>query len=136
MDTDTDTDSAARIVSDLVAALEQAWNEADGTRFAAGFSDDADFIDIRGSHHRGREPIGHGHQELFGSIYSGSTVRYSVLSADAINTDCVLGIVRGTLDAPDGPLRGVHESTMSVLAVNENGAWKIRAFHNTLVAEA
>ena len=133
MNTETDTTVTTTIVSDLVTALERAWNGADGDRFGAAFTDDADFVDIRGSHHQGSAAIGHGHQAIFDTVYAGSTVRYSVLTASAVTADCVLGIVRGTLDAPAGPLRGVHESTASVLALNDAGVWKIRSFHNTLV---
>ncbi len=67
-----------RIVSDLVAELEEAWNAADGARFARPFADDADFVNIRGEHLRTREVIAKGHQAIFDTIYAGSVVRYQV----------------------------------------------------------
>jgi uncharacterized protein (TIGR02246 family) len=51
-----------RIVSEIVADLERAWNTADGAAFARSFAEDADFVNIRGDHLRGRDVIGKGHQ--------------------------------------------------------------------------
>ena len=122
------------VVHDLVGELERAWNSADGGAFAAVFTDDADFIDIRGSHHHGRNEIGHGHQAIFDTIYKGSNVRYSVVSATPVGDHAVLGIIAATLDAPGGPLQGVHESRISVVVVNDAATgWRVRSFHNTLV---
>ena len=67
-----------RIVSDLVAELEKAWNAADGARFGRPFAEDADFVNIRGEHLRTREVIAKGHQAIFDTIYAGSVVRYQV----------------------------------------------------------
>ena len=122
------------VVQDVVEALERAWNDADGGAFAAAFTDDADFIDIRGSHHRGRQEIGDGHQAIFDSIYKESNVRYSVVSATPVGDRAVLGIVAATLNAPGGPLQGVHDSRISVVVVDDAATgWKVRSFHNTLV---
>ena len=54
-----------RIVSDLVAELEKAWNAADGARFGRPFAEDADFVNIRGEHLRTREVIAKGRQAIF-----------------------------------------------------------------------
>jgi uncharacterized protein (TIGR02246 family) len=119
-------------VSELFAELEAAWNVADGARFGRAFSDDADFVNVRGELHRGIAAISAGHQGIFDSIYKGSTVRYEVLSGEEIADGCVLGLASGTLDVPAGPLQGIQHSTISVLLVRGDG-WKIRAFQNTLV---
>jgi uncharacterized protein (TIGR02246 family) len=130
-----DTTDATATATALVQALESAWNAADGAAFGAVFTTDADFIDIRGSHHRGRDAIGHGHQAIFDSIYKGSTATYSVVSADTIGADTVFAVVAGALDAPTGPLQGVHHSRMSIVAVRDDSerGWSVRSFHNTLV---
>ena len=124
------------VVHDLVGELERAWNSADGGAFAAVFTDDADFIDIRGSHHHGRTEIGHGHQAIFDTIYKGSNVRYSVVSATPVADNAVLGIIEATLDTPGGPLQGVHDSRISVVVVNDaTTGWRVRSFHNTIVVD-
>jgi uncharacterized protein (TIGR02246 family) len=130
-DTDTRTIAAA-----LVGELERAWNRGDGRSFGAAFTDDADFVDIRGSHHHGRDAIAHGHQAIFDSIYRGSSVLYEITTSDAIADGAILAVVAATLDAPGGPLQGVHHSTVSVVVVRDpaGDGWKIRSFHNTLIA--
>jgi uncharacterized protein (TIGR02246 family) len=122
-----------RIVSDLVSELEEAWNAADGARFARHFSEDADFVNIRGEHLRTREVIAKGHQAIFDTIYAGSVVRYNVAGVRAIAPAVLLAHVRATLNAPTGPLAGEHRSLFTLVLVQDQNAWNIAAFHNTLV---
>jgi uncharacterized protein (TIGR02246 family) len=122
-----------RIVSDLVSELEDAWNAADGARFARPFAEDADFVNIRGEHLRTREVIAKGHQAIFNTIYKGSVVRYQVAGVRAIAPAVLLAHVKSTLKAPTGPLAGEHGSMFSIVLVQDQGNWRISAFHNTLV---
>jgi uncharacterized protein (TIGR02246 family) len=71
-------DPADQIVANVVNELEKAWNAADGVAFARPFGEDADFVNIRGEHHRTREAIAKGHQAIFNSVYKGSVVRMQV----------------------------------------------------------
>ena len=61
-----------------VHSLEAAWNAGDGDAFAAPFAADADFVNVRAEHHRGRQAIAAGHTAIFRSIYAGSTNQYIV----------------------------------------------------------
>ena len=126
------TDSS-KVMGELFAELEQAWNRADGARYGAVFTDDADFVDIRGVHHSGSRAIAGGHQAIFDSIYKGSTVQYTVRAVAPVADGCLLGLIEATLDAPIGPLAGVNRSTASAIAVDDGGTWRMRLFHNTLV---
>jgi uncharacterized protein (TIGR02246 family) len=122
-----------RIVSGLVGELEEAWNAADGTRFGRPFAEDADFVNIRGEHLRGREVIAKGHQAIFNSIYAGSVVRYQVTGVRAIAPAVLLAHVKATLKAPTGPLAGEHNSLFTLVLVQDKNVWSIAAFHNTLI---
>ena len=122
-----------RIVSDLVGELEEAWNAADGAGFARSFAEDADFVNIRGEHVRTREVIAKGHQAIFNTIYAGSVVHYQVAGVRAIAPEVLLAHVRATLNAPTGPLAGEHRSLFTVVLVEDQNAWSIAAFHNTLI---
>lgn len=116
------------------AAIEKAWNDADGAAFGAAFGAETDFIDIRGVHHRGGPlEIGESHQGIFDSIYKGSVIRYEVDDARQIADHVVLAHCRATLDSPGGPLAGVHHAVSTVVLVPEAGEWRAVAFHNTLV---
>jgi uncharacterized protein (TIGR02246 family) len=119
----------------LLERLERAWNRSDGAAFGAAFAPDADFVDIRGGHHHGAAAIGQGHQGIFDSIYAGSTVRYELDTARTVAPGCILAIVTSTLDAPAGPLRGVHHARATALLTEDGDGWAVTAFHNTLVRQ-
>jgi uncharacterized protein (TIGR02246 family) len=63
------------------SSVEDAWNEGSGAKFASPFTAAADFVDIRGDHHRGAEPIAAGHDSIFQSIYRGNRMRYTLAKA-------------------------------------------------------
>ena len=121
-------------VETIVTRLEAAWNAMDGDAFAAPFASDADFVNIRGEHFRGRDAIAGGHTAIFRSIYAGSANRYTLESARLVRPDVALAHVHAVLDSPQGPLKGRHGALFSLVLTREPGGWKIAAFHNTLQA--
>ena len=123
------------IAETVLRQAAQAWNEGDGTAFGALFADESDFVDIRGGHHRGGAQIGRGHQALFDSIYSGSTVQMRLDIARPLAPGFILAVATSTLDAPHGPLQGVNRSRMTMVIAEQDGRWAITAFHNTLIVE-
>jgi uncharacterized protein (TIGR02246 family) len=127
-------EGADSVATELIGRLEQAWNEADGRAFGEPFTADADFVDIRGEHHRGREAIAAGHQAIFDSIYKGSSTDYELTRARELSDDVILAHATGLLRAPSGPLAGEHSAVQTLVLVRGGEGWKIAAFHNTLVA--
>jgi uncharacterized protein (TIGR02246 family) len=125
--------SPEEIAQSIVKRLEDAWNAGDGSAYGAPFAPDADFVDIRGVWHQG-EQIAAGHQQIFDTIYAGSTVRYEVLDARPLDDNIILGHVGGRLSAPTGPLAGENEALASLVIVRDGDDHRIAAFHNTLVA--
>ena len=119
----------------LMQRLEDAWNAADGAAFGAPFAPDADFVTIRGELHSG-EAIAAGHQQIFDTIYAGSTVKYAVLEARELDDRIILAHVRGNLSVPSGPAAGEAEAVASIVLVRDGSDHQIAAFHNTLVANA
>lgn len=126
-------DEMRQVADDILQRLEQAWNAADADGFAAPFTDDADFVDIRGVHNRGREAIAAGHRHIFDTIYRGSRVRYAPYQARRIADGVLLAHSRATLDVPAGPLAGTHDATSSLLLVRGGGGWQVAAWHNTMM---
>jgi uncharacterized protein (TIGR02246 family) len=120
------------IVSEVVRGLEQAWNAADGAAFARPFTEDADFVNIRGEHFRTREAIAKGHQGIFDTIYKGSVVDYQVSAARTIASGVMLAHVNARLKVPTGPLAGEHPALFTMVLVENQHDWQIAAFHNTL----
>ena len=123
----------AAIAQTIMQRLETAWNRADGAAFGEPFSADADFVAIRGDLHTGREAIAAGHQQIFDTIYAGSTARYEVLQARELDEQVIVAHIRGTIDAPGGPLAGQHACTITVVLLRHDDEYEITAFHNTLV---
>jgi len=126
----TQTDRAA--IDALVHTLDTAWNAGDGDAFAAPFAADADFVNVRAEHHRGRQAIAAGHTAIFRGIYAGSTNQYAVKSARLVTADVALVHVNATLQVPSGPLAGQMKALYSMVLVREGSAWQIASFHNTL----
>lgn len=130
----SERESPRAVAERAVRQMEAGWNDADGDAYAAPFADDADFVDIRGSHHSGREPIARGHQELFDSVYRGSRVTMRVADARLLGDGVVLARVESDLDAPAGPLAGQNRSTMTLVLHHDGEDWRVASAHNTLVA--
>ncbi len=128
------SEGAHDVAAELIGRLERAWNEADGQAFGEPFAPDADFVDIRGEHHRGQEAIAAGHQAIFDSIYKGSSVDYELTGARELSDEVILAHATSVLRAPSGPLAGEHNSVLSLVLVRGSDGWKIASFHNTLVA--
>jgi uncharacterized protein (TIGR02246 family) len=124
---------AGQISEGILRGLEEGWNAADGARFAASFTDDADYVTIRGEHYRGREAVATGHQQIFDTVYRGSTVRQALLQARRLTDDVIVAVASTTMEAPSGPLAGTRQATAMLVLVRTPDGWRIAAYHNTLV---
>jgi uncharacterized protein (TIGR02246 family) len=118
----------------VITRLQDAWNAGDGAAFAAPFAPDADFVNVRGDMHTGRDAIAAGHQQIFDTIYAGSTARYTVRKARELDDRVILAQIDATLNVPAGPLAGELAGLASLVLVDDGGEHHIAAFHNTLVA--
>ena len=125
-------DDPEAVARDVAARLQQGWNDGSGDAFAAPLTDDADFVDLRAVHHRGRIPIARGHQGIFDSIYRGSRIAYTVTDARQLAPDVILAHTTARLSVPGGPLAGEHAATQTLVIVREGDAWKVAGFHNTV----
>lgn len=133
-DTFDPADRAA--IEGIVTRLESAWNAGDGAAFGEPFASDADFVNIRAEHFRGREAIANGHSAIFRTIYAGSTNRLTVDSLRLLRPGVALVHVAAALDAPSGPLAGRHTALFSAVLTKGSSGWEIASFHNTLAPPA
>src|SRR5918998_6404746 len=115
--------SAENVANELIGRLERAWNGADGRAFGEPFSADADFVDIRGEHHRGQKAIAAGHQAIFDSIYKGSSTNYKLIQARELSDDVILAHATGVLKVPSGPLVGEYSAVQSLVLVRGGDEW-------------
>jgi uncharacterized protein (TIGR02246 family) len=86
-----------KIVRDLLQQMEDGWNAADGETFGKTFTEDADFVAIRGDYRRSREAIAKGHHAIFNSIYKDSRASYELLRARALADGVILAQARSDL---------------------------------------
>jgi uncharacterized protein (TIGR02246 family) len=130
-------DDPREVGETILRQMEEGWNAGDGAAFAAPFTEDADFVAIRGDHHHGRQAIAEGHQHIFSTFYRGSRVRYELTRARRLTDDVCLVHNAATLDAPPaaGPMAGIHHATSTLVIVRTADGWKVAAFHNTMVTE-
>ena len=125
---------AVETAAAILDRLETAWNVGDGEAFAAPYAADATFVNIRGEHHRGRDAVAGGHAAIFATIYADSTNRMEILDARFVADDVIVMTSRNTLDAPSGPLAGVHAAVSTSVLVRVGATWQIAVTHNTLEA--
>jgi uncharacterized protein (TIGR02246 family) len=67
-------DATARVKS-IVASLAESWNRHDMAAFAAGFCDDADFVNVIGMHWQGRQEIEAKHAQTHRTIFRNSVLQ-------------------------------------------------------------
>lgn len=124
-------------VEQVLAQMEQGWNVGDGDAFAEPFTDDADFVTVRGERSAGKAAIASSHSAIFETIYVGSEVHYSLVDVSEIAPSCLLAHSTAELKVPGGPLEGTHNAVQTIVltSVDGSGQWRVRAFQNTLLPE-
>jgi uncharacterized protein (TIGR02246 family) len=128
--------NAEQVAAEVLARLEQAWNDGDGEAFGALYAQDATFVTIRGEWATGRHAITAGHAEIFRTIYAGSTNRMELVAVREVG-DALVASATSTLTAPTGPLAGTHRARSTSVLVPDAGhplGWRVASTHNTLVA--
>ncbi len=124
-----------RALHKLVYQLESSWNAGDGDAFAALFADDADVIHILGGYYTGRETIRAGHRMIFGTIYKGSTIHYSVEKIKFLRPEIALVFLRQHLELGEGaPVDGL-DARPTIVAEKIDDKWRIVALQNTRISE-
>jgi uncharacterized protein (TIGR02246 family) len=119
----------------MVYQLESAWNAGDGDAFAALFADDADVIHILGGYYSGRETIRAGHRMIFGTIYKGSTVHYSVEKIKFLRPDIAIVFLRQHLELAEDSVVPEVDARPTIVAENINDKWCIVALQNTRISD-
>jgi uncharacterized protein (TIGR02246 family) len=124
---------AEQMVRQAVESLEAAWNAGDSCGFAAVFAEDADFINVIGTHRHGRAEIEAGRRQVFDSIYKDGRIKYAVETIRFIRPDAAVALVRTRLT-----LRGDETITMqtTMMLAKADGNWQIVVYQNTAIAEA
>ena len=109
-----------------------AWNHHDAEAFAAVFSQDADFTNVRGMGATGRAKIEAFHAPVFATIFSKSHQEYTDIKTRFLRPDVAAVDVRwkmtGAMD-PQGNLRD-RDGLLNFVMEKNAGRWEIVVLHN------
>jgi uncharacterized protein (TIGR02246 family) len=118
-------------IREAIAIVEAGWNAGDGSRFAAPFAEDADYVIVDGRYINGRPTIAQGHQQIFDTIYRNSHNVASVQGIRFLSDDVAVAHVEWGLTLQQDTT--AHKSMTTMVMTKANGAWSIAAFQNTPV---
>ncbi len=73
---------------------------------------------------------------IFGTIYKGSRVRYSVEKIRFLRPDVAIVFLRQFLQFREGGVASDLEARPTLIAEKADGSWRIAAMQNTRITEA
>ena len=129
--TSKETDENA--IHAVINRFVDAWNHHDAKAFAAVFSEDADFTNVRGMGASGRAAIEAFHAPVFATIFSKSHLEYTDIKTRYLRSDIAAVDVRwkmtGAMD-PQGNPWPEREGLLNFVMAKNDGRWEIAVMHN------
>jgi uncharacterized protein (TIGR02246 family) len=121
----------------LVDRMTAGFNAHDARAATAMYSDDADFVSVRGERAHGRKEIEKRLAHIFASRAGATTLRTLDTSIRFPRSGVAIVHVTNELSglvAPDGSRLPSHQELSVRLLLKAKGQWKVAAFHNTIIA--
>ncbi|MFD5827165.1 SgcJ/EcaC family oxidoreductase [Lentzea sp. NPDC060358] len=106
--------------------MEQGWAAGDGHAFAAVFTEDVDFVTVRGEELFGRRAVALGHSKLFTGPYRDTVLTAEISLIRPLTDDVSVVHVTSSI-AP----AGITTHAQAVVVRRADG-WEIAAFHNMI----
>ena len=126
--------SDTEALRDMAREMAESWNAHDMRRFAALFTDDADFVNVAGTHWKGRTQIEAAHARLHVGQFRESVLAIDQVAVQFPTRDMALVHVmwnmRGDRNA-DETARQPRSGVFSWLVAWTADGWRIRSAHNT-----
>jgi uncharacterized protein (TIGR02246 family) len=128
-------------IETLLAAEQAAWNAGDSVAYADSYSDDADFVNIRGQVFAGKTAVQQQHAKIFAGPFKGSTIKITMRLFKLLAPGLVLvdtdQEVTGYTFLPPGIVATSEGVLLThfkyVVALQNDGAWKFVCGQNTSV---
>lgn len=129
------------VIQTMLEAQQDAWNKNDNVAYASFFSDDVDFINIRGQIFSGKTAVTQVHAQIFAGPFKGSNIsvvirdfkllapRVALVDTDQTVTNYA-GLPPGIVPTTTGTLF-THFKYMAVK--QDDGSWKFTSGQNTSV---
>lgn len=106
--------------------MEQGWALGDGEAFASVFSEDVDFVTVRGEELFGRRAVALWHGQLFAGPYRDTKLTAEISLIRPLSAEISVVHVTSSI-AP----AGITTHAQAVVARRADG-WEIAAFHNMI----
>ena len=126
-------------IRDVVDAFQQYWNRHDMEGLAGLFSEDADFVNVRGTRWLGRSAIQEAHTKSHSRQFKNSVLTIKETSVRFLNPDIV--VTRSLWDlvghtTPTGEVGEPRKGILTNIVVRRNNKWEIVVTQNTDVVPA
>ena len=125
-------------IREIVQAWQAAWNTGDMNAAGRLFHEDADFVNVRGSHWHTRAEIESEHARRHQLQLNGSIFTPLQVSRQRLAENIALVHIKWNITgdhALDGTTRPPRDGVMSWLMLRDgDGRWRIRSAHNTNIA--
>ncbi len=125
----------------LVARQVEAWNRGDAAAYGADCAEDVVLVNIVGMRLEGRAGFDASHARIFSTIFAGSTLGMEVEAIRPLGSGAAvvetLASVRGFRALPPGiepPPDGVLRTRLLQVLERQEGAWRVRCYHNVAVS--
>jgi len=126
-------------IEKLLAIEQTAWNAGDSVAYADAYTDDADFINIRGQIFEGKAAVQAQHAKIFAGPFKDSTIsiavrKFTLLSDQEaiVDTDQTVTNFKGLPPGIVATAQGTLVTHFKYLAMQQtDGTWKFAAGQNT-----
>jgi uncharacterized protein (TIGR02246 family) len=136
--TGPERDAAKREIMGVLKAHEEYWNRHDMDTWADKIlHEDSDWVNWRGGYWRGKAAIREGHRAIHAAHYKNSRLSpQRIDDLTFITPDIALAHVRSELSGDERAPGQAFPYRKTILFTKQQGAWRIRALHNTRILDA
>jgi uncharacterized protein (TIGR02246 family) len=127
------TQADEQAIHGIMDSFMDAWNRHDAKAFAALFSEDADFTNVRGMGASGRSNIEQFHAPRFATTFKDSRQKYTGIKTRFIRPDVAAVDVHwemtGATDQDGNPVP-LRQGLLNFVLTETQGKWQIVVMHN------
>jgi uncharacterized protein (TIGR02246 family) len=123
-------------VKAVMTATTDAFSRHDAKTWVKFCTPDAQLVTVRGESMNGVDEIEHGLTTIFQTRGRNVTLKTLGVAVRLLRPDVALAHITNELSglvSPDGQTQPSHQELSIRVLVKDQGAWRITAFHNTIV---
>ncbi len=125
------------LIRGVITAMTEGFNRHDARAASQMYTDDADFVTVRGERAKGAAELERQLAAIFATRAREATHKTLNVTVRFIAPDVAVAHVTNELSGiirPDGQKPPPHTELSIRVLVRTGGVWKVAAFHNTIVA--